>query len=180
MATRCLWLTSVAVGRTEVILAQTRKPAPVLSARSVFGTRHPGSARPFCHPEAPPQPSPAPACQRAAPCFGARRAYLTLAPLSRLTNDECSGSALAAASSPPSCPGCNFRVGPSFKELGKITIRRTLCQVCRRRLVRNHCLWIRSICGGSDPTLPSRGIDNLHSVTNLFSIYSIYSARNRG
>jgi hypothetical protein len=66
-------------------------------------------------------PSAAPACQRAAPCFGARRAYLTLAHLSRVTSGWCPDSASAARSWPPGCPGVTARVGPSLKELDKIT-----------------------------------------------------------
>ena len=65
--------------------------------------------------------------------FGARRAYSTPRPLSRVTGDERLDSASAAPSSRPGCPGRFGRVGPSLKEPRKVTTERLVCQVdgCR-------------------------------------------------
>jgi hypothetical protein len=66
-------------------------------------------------------PSVAPACQRAAPRFGARRAYLTLIRLSRVTSKESFGSSPAAPTRPLGCPRGSGRSGRSLQELDKNT-----------------------------------------------------------
>ena len=144
MATRFL-ADCVAVGRAEAILP-ARPVSPATSTLRSLRLRHttPRVRVPSLVRRAvPPQPSAAPACQRAAPRFGARRAYPTLDRMSRVTSVECSDSAPAAPSRPPGCPGGRGCVGPSLKEPDKNTTRSTLCQVGQVRFEATLSLLLR-------------------------------------
>ena len=83
-------------------------------------------ASPSCR--MPRQPSAAPACQRATPRFGARRAYRTPAQPVKVAS-ECSS---ASTPEPPSgSTWLSGRVTPSPKGKPKDTTQQTLCQVKR-------------------------------------------------
>src|SRR5215212_2879564 len=128
MATRFIWLTCCCWASRIDPGRNARKPAP--STIRSLRLRHTTLclAIPFRRRVL----APAVRCASLSMCcpfFGARRAYLTLSRLSRVTSEECLGSAPAPPPLPPGCPGGSGCETASLKELEKVTTKRMLCQV---------------------------------------------------
>lgn len=128
-------------GRAESILApqaDSRKKSAPRQHHPLAPSSAPDAIAPT-GPVVPDDPAPSARCaslSTCCPCFGARRAYSTPRPLSRVSGERDLGSAAAALPTLTGHPGRPSCGSSSLKEpLNDIT-RRLLCQVTARRLER--------------------------------------------